>query len=119
MTNQEIAQKLAAYCRKGQWEAAQKELYAQNAVSIEQEGSLVFEKETKGLPAIIEKGHTFDAMIEKVYSYEASEPIVAGDAFAFVLTMDLDMKGRGRAKMSELAVYTAENGKIVSEQFFN
>ena len=56
MTTQEIANKLVELCRKGDFEKAQNDLFSQDAVSIEQESSPTFEKETKGLPAIHEKG---------------------------------------------------------------
>jgi ketosteroid isomerase-like protein len=32
--------------------------------------------------------------------------------------MDVTMKGQGRMKMDEIAVYGVKDGKIVSEQFF-
>jgi hypothetical protein len=32
--------------------------------------------------------------------------------------MDVTMKGMGRMKMDEVAVYEVKNGKIVKEQFF-
>src|SRR6185312_14320240 len=53
----QIADRLAALCRKGDWEAAQKALYSTDAVSIEQEEMPGASKETKGLKAIIDKGH--------------------------------------------------------------
>ena len=118
MKTEEIAKKLVAYCRKGEWEAAQKELYATDVVSTEPDETPAFAKETKGLDAIIEKGHKFNSMVEKYHSIKVSEPLIAGDAFAITLAMDLEMKGRGRTPMSEIAVYTVEEGKIVSEQFF-
>lgn len=118
MTTQEIATKLVAYCRKGEWEAAQKELYATDAVSIEPQDSPAFAKETKGLDAIIAKGHTFNAMVEQYHSISASEPMIAGDIFAIALTMDLTMKGPGRIPMSEICVYKVKDGKVASEQFF-
>ncbi len=118
MTTQEIASKLVEFCRKGEWEGAQRELYSKDAVSVEPQASPAFEKETKGLDAIIEKGHKFNSMVEKYHSINASEPLVAGDAFAVALSMDLTMKGRGRTPMSEVAVYQVKDGKIVSEQFF-
>jgi hypothetical protein len=114
----EVAGRLVAHCREAKWEAAQRELYAADAVSIEQHPSPAFEKETKGLEAIVEKGHKFDAMIEKVYSIEVSEPMIAGNSFVCTMSMDIEMKGKERMKMSELCVYTVKDGKIVSEQFF-
>jgi len=114
----EIAGRLVAHCREAKWEAAQRELYANDAVSIETKPSPVFEKETKGLNAIIEKGHKFDSMIEKVYSVSVSEPLVAGDSFVCTMAMDVKMKGQDRMKMAELCLYQVKDGKIISEQFF-
>ena len=118
MTTQEIAQKLAAYCRKGEWENAQKELYAPDAVSIEPYATPHFEKETKGLKAILEKGKKFDSMVETMHSLEVSEPLVATNSIAFLMTMDVTMKGMDRMKMAEICVYEVEDGKIVQEEFF-
>jgi len=44
MTTEQIAARLAELCRQGQFEDAQKELYAENAVSIEPEGMPDFPK---------------------------------------------------------------------------
>jgi hypothetical protein len=117
MTTNEIAQRLVTLCRDAKWEIAQKELFADTAVSIEAHANPGSEKETKGLAAIIEKGRTFGAMIEKVYSLSVSEPLVAGQSIACTMSMDVKMKGQERMAMSELCVYEVKDGKIVSEQF--
>jgi limonene-1,2-epoxide hydrolase len=117
MTTTEIGERLVALCRQGKYEEAQRELYAAEAVSIEPVASPDFSKETKGLPAIIEKGHKFAAMIEQVHSSTVSDPVVAGDSFACTMRMDITMKGKGRMNMSELCIYDVKDGKIVSEQF--
>jgi hypothetical protein len=117
MTTKEIANRLAELCRKGEFEKAQKELYADNAVSIEPEATPAFEKETKGLKAIIAKGEKFDSMVQEYHSLNVSEPLVADNSIAFTLNMDLTMKGRPREQMRELCVYEVKDGKIVSEQF--
>src|SRR5689334_22215174 len=96
MSTQQIASRLAELCRQGQFEAAQKELFASNAVSIEPHESPGFPKETKGLSAILEKGHKWEANIEKVHGCTTSEPLVAGNAIAMTLSMDVTMKGQGR-----------------------
>ncbi len=113
-----IAKRLVALCRKAQWETAQRELYADNAVSIEPAATPNFPQKTKGLPAIIKKGQKFGAMVEKMHSLKVSAPLVADKAFACTMTMDVKMKGMERWKMSELCVYQVKDGKIVSEQFF-
>ncbi|MES1159687.1 MAG: SnoaL-like domain-containing protein [Bacteroidota bacterium] len=118
MTTPQIASRLAELCRQGQFETAQKELYADDIISIEPEESPAFAKETKGLPAIFEKGKKFEDMTEKVYGMTISEPLVTGNTIAFTLGMDIEMKGRPRSKMEELCVYQVKNGKVVSEQFF-
>ncbi len=117
MKTTEIASRLVTLCRKAQWGAAQKELYADNAISIEPQETPMFAKETRGLPAIIEKGHEFDAMVEKLHSISVSEPVVAENSFACTMSLDVTMKGQGRMQMSELCVYDVKDGKIVSEQF--
>lgn len=118
MTTQQIATRLAELCRLGQFETAQKELYAEDAVSIEPYETPAFAKETKGLDAIIEKGRKWDSMVEAMHGGSVSDPLIAENSFAFVMNMDVTMKEHGRMKMSELCVYQVKDGKIVSEQFF-
>ena len=113
----EIADKLVAFCREGKFEAAQKELFADDAVSKEPKATAMFPQETKGLPAIIEKGHKFMATIEKVHSITVSDPIATDSVFACTMSLDITMKGQSRMTMSELCVYEVKNGKIVSEHF--
>lgn len=118
MTTTEIAARLVGLCREGRFEAAQKELFADNAVSIEPSATAEFEKETKGLAAIIEKGHRFDSMVETIHGLTVSEPLTATSSFACTMRMDMTMKGQGRMDMTELCVYQVKDGKIVSEAFF-
>jgi hypothetical protein len=118
MSTQTVASRLAELCRQGKFEAAQKELFAEDAVSIEPHETPDFAKETKGLRAIIEKGHKFESMLEQVHGCTASAPLIAGNAFALTLAMDVTMKGRGRVKLEEVCVYEVKDEKVVSEQFF-
>lgn len=118
MNTAAIAKRLVALCRKAQWETAQTELYAENAVSIEPAATPAFPKITKGRAKIVKKGHTFVAMVEKMHALKVSAPVVADNSFACTITMDVKMKGMDRMKMSELCVYAVKDGKIVSEQFF-
>ncbi|MGN7723026.1 SnoaL-like domain-containing protein [Chitinophaga sp. 22620] len=118
MTTEQIAQRLVEYCRKGDFEAAQKELFADDVVSVEPYETPDFPKEEKGLDNIIKKGEKFNSMIEEVHEIYVNEPVITGNIIAFVSGMDLTMKGRGRAKWEELCVYTVKDGKIISEHFF-
>jgi hypothetical protein len=117
MKTEEIAKRLVALCREGKWEAAQNELFSPEAVSVEPYDTPGFEKETRGLPAIVEKGKKFTAMVETMHSLTVSEPLVAGNSFACTMQMDISMKGQSRMEMSELCIYDVKDGKIVREEF--
>jgi hypothetical protein len=118
MNPNEIAQRLAELCRQGKWEQAQNELFSDDAVSIEPHASPAFEKETRGLNAILEKGHKFASMTQGLHKVDISEPIVAANAIAFKLIMDITMKERPKETWEEICVYQVKDGKIISEQFF-
>ena len=117
MTTKDIATKLVANCRQAKWETAQRELFADTAVSREPVASPGFDQETKGLAAILEKGRKFETMVEQLHSLTVSDPLVAANAFAVSMDMGVTMKGQPRMQMSELCVYEVKDGKIVSEQF--
>ena len=117
MTTEEIAKQLVAYCRETKWEAAQRELYASEAVSVEPFETPQFKKETRGLAAILEKGRTFDGLVETMHAISVSDPVVADESFACTMQIDVTMKGQGRMNMKELCVYEVKDGKIVREEF--
>jgi hypothetical protein len=118
MSTKEIAKKLKKLCEKGEFETAQKELFAKNAVSIEPMASPDFEKETKGLDAILAKSKKWNEMVKETHSLEISEPVIAGNSFSLAIRMDVTTKAKGRMDMTELGVYQVKDGKITSEQFF-
>ena len=117
MTTKEIAGQLVDICRKGDFQKAQKNLFSDDAVSIEPYATPAFEKETKGIKAILDKAEKFDSMVETMHSMEVSDPLVADNSFACTMTMDVTMKGRDRMHMTELCVYEVKDGKIVREEF--
>src|SRR3954469_15042014 len=117
MRTKELADRLIDFCRKGEFEAAQKELFSEDAVSIEPMASPAFEKETKGLQAIIEKGHKFNSMVEKMNGVEISDPVVANNSFCISMRLDAVMKDMGPMDMTELCIYKVKDGKIISEEF--
>ena len=118
MNTQQIADRLIELCEKGDFEGAQNELYAKDCISIEPYSTPDFEKETKGLDAIREKGRKWNSMVEASHGMKVSKPLLADNAFAVSMFMDITMKGKGRMAMTELCVYTVKDGKIVSEQFY-
>jgi ketosteroid isomerase-like protein len=119
MNTETVAKRLVELCRKGEYEQAQRELYAQDAVSIEMPsapaGAL---GDAQGLEAIYEKGRQFAAMVETVHTNSVSDPVVAGNWFSVAMAMDVTFKGRGRMQMAEVGVYRVRDGKVVGEQFF-
>lgn len=118
MTTTEIADRLVGLCKKGDFDAAQKELFAQDAVSIEAHATPAFEKETKGLDAILKKSEKWNAMVSEVHSIEISQPLIGENSFAITMSMAVSMKDGKKMDMKELCVYNVKDGKIASEQFF-
>ena len=118
MNTHQIAKRLVELCRTGQSAAAQQELYAKDAVSLEPREMPGMPKETKGLVAILEKGKRFGAQLEQVHASHTSDPMVAGDFFTVNFALDCTMKGRGRVELEDIGIYRVADGKIVSEQFF-
>jgi hypothetical protein len=116
MTIEQIADRLTGLCKQGQYETAQRELYAHDAISIEPEHAPGL-KTVAGLDHIIEKGHQFQGMIEALHSNTVTGPIIAGNYFSVAAVIDVTLKGMGRSTMTEIAVYKVDGGKIVSEQF--
>ncbi|MBC7888122.1 MAG: nuclear transport factor 2 family protein [Ferruginibacter sp.] len=118
MTIIEIADRLIQLCAVGQFETAQKELFSDDVISIEPYATPEFEKETKGLQAIIEKGNKFQEMVETMHQLTVSAPLVASASFVVSMHMDVTMKGKTRMDMNELCLYKVKDGKIISEEFF-
>lgn len=119
MNTQQVANRLVELCRRGEFTKAQDELYAQDAVSIEMEGSPSGALgNARGLDAIREKGKAFDQSYEKIHSITVSEPLISGEFFSLVMGLDATWKQGGRYAMEEICVYRVRNGKIVLEQFF-
>lgn len=116
MSTQEVAEKLANYCKQGQFSEAIDELYGADIVSIEPDGAP--QKEVRGLEAVKEKTKNFNEMVEAVHGMEVSDPVVGDKFFAIAMKMDVTFKGAPRTAMEEVCLYKAENGKIVWEQFF-
>lgn len=118
MSTQDVANKWAEYCRTGQWDKAQEELYGNNCISLEMEGAQGFPPRVEGKEAIIKKGQQWNEMVEEFHGVEIDGPIVAGNHFTATMKMDLTMKGRPRQVDEEVAVFKVEDGKITQEQFF-
>lgn len=119
MTTQEVANRFNELAQTGQWAAVQQELYAENVVCIEPpHAAAMGMTSVEGLDAIKQKGAAFNQMIEEMHGGYTTAPVVGGNFFSVAMGMDCTMKGAGRVKMDEIAVYEVKDGKIVKEQFF-
>jgi hypothetical protein len=118
MTTNEIALRLVELCRIGDYQTAQKELYADNATSTEFSPQTQKLETAESLEAIIAKGQHFRSLMEEIHSSFVGEPIIAGAYFSVAAILDVTLKGMGRIKMEEIGVYHVKDGKVVSEQFF-
>ncbi|MES2796118.1 MAG: nuclear transport factor 2 family protein [Bacteroidota bacterium] len=116
MTTEEVANRFNELAQQGQFEQILAELFSQDAKSIEPENAPW--QTVQGLDKIIEKGKAWHEVMEEMHGGHTSSPLVAGNYFTCVMGMDVTLKGQGRMKLDEVAVYKVENGKIVSEQFF-
>jgi hypothetical protein len=116
MTTEQVAQRFNELAQQGNFEGIIQELFANDAKSIEPAGS-PFET-VQGLDKIKQKGMDFHNAMEEMHGGYTSEPLVAGNFFTCVMGMDVTLKGAGRQKFDEVAVYEVKDGKIISEQFF-
>ena len=118
MTTQELADRLLALCRAGQFEQAQRELYAPTAVSIESDMVPDDMRVVRGLEAILAKGQRFRQSVAQWHQVLVGDPIVAGRHVALRIYLDVSYADGSRATTDEVAVYTVEDGHIVQEEFF-
>lgn len=116
MSVQEVADKLVDLCREGKHTDAINELYDDNAVNIEPQGSQA--QTIEGREAILKATEQWFSSVEEMHSGEVSDPLVAADHFACRMTYDVTYKEHGRMVMDEIAVFGVKDGKISSAQFF-
>jgi ketosteroid isomerase-like protein len=117
MTTQEIADRFFQLAEEGKWNEIQDELYSDDAESIEPPHSQGLQS-AKGREALRKKAEMFNETVEEMHGGYCSKPVVGGNHFSVAMGMDATMKGMGRVKMDEIAVYEVKDGKIVKEQFF-
>ncbi len=118
MSTETVAKRLVALCNAGEGEKAVAELYGKDIVSIEGSGTPEMPARMQGIEAIKQKGEWWNANNE-VHGMKATGPFIGNrdDQFAVQFDMDITPKGGARMKMSEVALYTVRNDKIVEEAF--
>jgi ketosteroid isomerase-like protein len=113
-----IAHQLVALCRQGRNLDAVNTLYSPKIVSIESSGSPEMPAEMSGLDAIRGK-HQWWEDNNEVHSADVKGPFIGEGQFAVQFTFDSTFKPTGqRTSMTEMALYTVKDGKIVREEFF-
>lgn len=119
MTAMEIGSRLVALFNEGKTEDCLKELYGDNIVSVEAQGSDEMPARMEGIEAIKGKNQWWYENHE-VHSTTATGPFVGGHENRFSVKFDLDVtpKGGERMQMSEIALYTVDGDKIVEEEFW-
>jgi hypothetical protein len=118
MTTEAVAKRLVELCNAGQGDKAVKELYAKDIVSIEANGTPEMPARIQGIAAVEEKSAWWSANND-MHSMSAAGPFIGNrnDQFAVKFDMEITPKGGARMKMSEIALYTVRNDKIVEEAF--
>lgn len=116
MNTIDVAKKLIRFCRDKKHRKAVEELYADNCVSREMPGTP--DEFVEGKAAIIKKNNTWFESVKEFHECEVSDPIVAGNFFSCLMTLDVTFYGRKRMQLEEVCVYEVSDAKIISEQFF-
>jgi len=116
MTTQEVADRFYQLAQQGNFDQIQEELYDENVKSIEPAHSNW--QNVQGLDKVKEKAKQWQDMTEEMHGGYTNRPQVAGNFFTCIMGMDVTIRGQGRMKMDEVAVYEVKDGKIVLEHFF-
>ena len=116
MTTQEVADRFYQLAQQGNFDQIQEELYDENVKSIEPANSNW--QNVQGLDKVREKAKQWQEMTEEMHGGYTNKPQVAGNFFTCIMGMDVTIKGQGRMKMDEVALYEVKDGKIVLEHFF-
>jgi ketosteroid isomerase-like protein len=113
-----IAQELVTLCRSGRNGDAINKLYSPRIVSVEPVGNETMPAEMNGIDAVRGK-HDWWTANNEVHAAEVNGPFLGENQFAVQYTYETTFKPTGkRARMTEMALYTVKDGKIVREQFF-
>ena len=118
MTAKDIGTKLIELVKAGKAHEAIETLYAPNIVSVEAAAAPGQSREVTGIAACLQKGKQFRERME-VHRQDAEGPFPHDDRFAVLLRYDVTPRAGGpRTQMTEVALYTVKDDKIVREEFF-
>jgi SnoaL-like domain len=115
MTTLEVATRLVEIIKTGDAHQAFAELYHPEIVTIEASPE---NREMTGIEACKQKGEWFNSMFE-VHGSEILGPFPNEDEFALLITYHLTHRESGnKFPMTEVAIYTVADSKIVREKFY-
>lgn len=115
MSIETIARDVAALAGAGKDEEIARKYWADDVVSVELQDPM---RVTRGKAEVAKKGEWF-VNNHEVHSVKCDGPYVNESQFALHLTYDMTRKESGqRFQMTEVALYTVKDGKIVEERFF-
>ena len=114
----EVGQRLIALTTADKDPQALDELYADNVVSIEADGSDGTPDIFEGIQAVRDK-HAWWNSVATMHEVTAEGPYgaAADNQLAIKFGMDVTMQDQGRMQMTEIGIFTVENGKIVREVY--
>jgi hypothetical protein len=113
-----VAQELVALCRAGRNLEAIDKLYSPKILSIEPVGTEEMPAEMSGIESVRRKNEWWYENND-VHSAEVAGPFMGDNQFAVQHTFEATYKPTGhRHRMTEMALYTVKDGKIIREQFF-
>ncbi len=115
----QIAKRLHGLASQRMYEQAQRELYSEDAVSVEPPHTRKGHRNASGKEDIIQKGDRWESQVTEWHENIVSEPLVAGAHIAMKIMMDVTMSDNVRRVIDEIAVYTVQGDKIVKEQFLS
>ncbi len=98
-TVHQIANRLVAMCREQKFVEAYRELFGEEAESIDPMYTLM--PPARGLITLIEREKQFLSKAT-IHQIEISEPLIAGKHFAIRIHMDFNIEDRGRKIVDEL-----------------
>jgi hypothetical protein len=113
MTTRQIAHRLIELCKQRKFSQARKELYSENAISVEADN-----KPINGLQAIEEKEKNWHNSIQEIHDIKFSKPLVNGSFFSIAMSWDLTYKGKERGGWKEIAVFKVKDEKVTLETFY-
>lgn len=118
MQTQELAQSIVDLCRARHGIEAVTKRYADNVVSNEGPGS-PGPARVEGIEAVLGKNHWWYENHD-VHDLRATGPFLSGEEGVFSILFEIDVTQRfsgDRIQMNEIAVYRAQDGKVVEETF--